>query len=85
VFSQSVLLALVAGGLSRDAAYRIVQRDARLAWEERRDFRAVLDADPEVTLSAAELDGAFDLGHALRHVHRFTDALAQLGDEGPAR
>jgi len=32
VFSQSVLLALVSGGLSRDAAYRIVQRDARAAW-----------------------------------------------------
>ncbi len=75
VFSQSVLLALVAGGLSRDAAYRIVQRDARAAWEERRPFRAVLEADPEVTLSAAELDDAFDLARTLRHVHRFTDAL----------
>ena len=53
VFSQSVLLALVAGGLSRDAAYRIVQRDARAAWEEGRSFRAVLDADPEVTLDPA--------------------------------
>ena len=40
VFSQSVLLALVGGGLSRDAAYRIVQRDARAAWEEGRSFRA---------------------------------------------
>ncbi|MDA8367378.1 MAG: adenylosuccinate lyase, partial [Actinomycetota bacterium] len=75
VFSQSVLLALVAGGLSRDAAYRIVQRDARAAWEERRPFRSVLEADPEVTLSAAELDDAFDLARTLRHVHRFTDAL----------
>ena len=75
VFSQSVLLALVAGGLSRDAAYRIVQRDARAAWEERRPFRSVLEADPEVTLSAGELDDAFDLARTLRHVHRFTDAL----------
>jgi len=78
VFSQSVLLALVSGGLSRDAAYRIVQRDARAAWEEGRSFRAVLDADPEVTLSAAELDAAFDLSRTLRHVHRFTDALEEL-------
>ena len=61
VFSQSVLLALVSGGLSRDAAYRIVQRDARAAWEEGRSFRAVLDADPEVTLAPADLDAAFDL------------------------
>ena len=78
VFSQSVLLALVGGGLSRDAAYRIVQRDAREAWEKGRSFRAVLDADPEVTLSAPELDAAFDLSRTLRHVHRFTDALEEL-------
>jgi adenylosuccinate lyase len=70
---------LVAGGLSRDAAYRIVQRDARKAWEERRSFRQILDADPEVILSAAQLDEAFDLQRALRHIHRFTDALAGLG------
>ncbi|HEX7459991.1 MAG TPA: hypothetical protein VF279_05120, partial [Acidimicrobiales bacterium] len=78
VFSQSVLLALVSGGLGRDAAYRIVQRDARAEWEEGRSFRAVLDADPEVTLSPAELDAAFDLSRTLRHVHRFTDALEEL-------
>ena len=46
VFSQSVLLALVSGGLSRDAAYRIVQRDARAAWDEGRPFRQVLDDGP---------------------------------------
>ncbi|HEX3459599.1 MAG TPA: lyase family protein, partial [Acidimicrobiales bacterium] len=79
VFSQSVLLALVSGGLGRDAAYRIVQRDARLAWEEGRPFREVLDDDPEVTLSKAELDDAFDLSRTLRHVHRFTDALSAIG------
>ncbi len=78
VFSQSVLLALVSGGISRDAAYRIVQRDARAAWAEARPFRQVLDEDPEVTLSPEALDEAFDLSRALRHVHRFTDALEEL-------
>jgi len=78
VFSQSVLLALVSGGLDRDAAYRIVQRDARAAWGEGRSFRQVLDEDPEVTLPAEALDAAFDLNRALRHVHRFTDALEEL-------
>ena len=78
VFSQSVLLALVSGGLSRDAAYRIVQRDARAAWSEGRSFRQVLDEDPEVTLSPEALDAAFDLSRTLRHVHRFTDALEEL-------
>ena len=79
VFSQSVLLALVSGGLGRDAAYRIVQRDARLSWEEGRPFREVLDDDPEVTLSKAQLDDAFDLSRTLRHIHRFIDALADIG------
>ncbi len=78
VFSQSVLLALVSGGLSRDAAYRIVQRDARAAWDEGRPFRQVLDEDPEVTLSPEALEAAFDLSRTLRHVHRFTDALEEL-------
>ena len=81
VFSQSVLLALVASGLERDAAYRIVQRDARAAWSEGRDLRAVLEADPEVTLGADALDDAFDLGRSLRHTGRFLDALAEL--DGP--
>src|SRR5580693_5681315 len=48
VFSQPVLLALVESGMTRDAAYRVVQRDARLAWEDRRPFRDVLESDPEV-------------------------------------
>jgi len=78
VFSQSVLLALVAAGLTRDEAYRIVQGDARAAWSERRPFRAVLESDPEVTLSPAQLDEAFDLARTLRHVDRFADALVAL-------
>lgn len=77
VFSQSVLLALVNGGLSRDAAYRIVQRDARAAWEQGRSFRTILDEDPEVTLSSDQLDDAFDLSRTLQRVHRFTDALEE--------
>jgi adenylosuccinate lyase len=78
VFSQSVLLALVSAGLTRDEAYRIVQRDARAAWAERRPFRAVLEADPEVTLIPAQLDDAFDLSRTLRHTGRFAAALETL-------
>ena len=78
VFSQSVLLALVSSGLSRDGAYRIVQRDARAAWDQRRQLRAVLEDDPEVTLDAAALDDAFSLDRALRHVHRFLDAVQEV-------
>src|SRR5580658_4509314 len=78
VFSQSVLLALVSSGLTRDEAYRIVQRDARLAWEEQRPLRTILEADAEVTLDTAQLNAAFDLTRTLRHVDRFADALADL-------
>jgi adenylosuccinate lyase len=75
VFSQPVLLALVASGLPRDAAYRVVQRDALTAWEDERPFRSVLEADPEVTLDKAALDEAFDLRRSLRHIGRIMGAL----------
>jgi adenylosuccinate lyase len=78
VFSQSVLLALVSSGLTRDEAYRIVQRDARAAWQDRRPFRQVLEEDPSVTLSEEQLDEAFDLTRMLRHTDRFADALSAL-------
>jgi len=78
VFSQPVLLALVAAGMSRDAAYRVVQRDARRSWQERRSFRSVLDEDPEVTADATVLDEAFSLDRSLRHVGRFARALQEV-------
>jgi len=78
VFSQPVLLALVTAGMSRDAAYRVVQRDARRSWEERRAFRSVLDEDPEVTVAATVLDEAFSVDRSLRHVGRFAEALEEV-------
>ena len=45
VFSQRVLLALVGAGLSRDDAYRLVQRNALRAWDEETDFRSLVEAD----------------------------------------
>ena len=86
VFSQPVLLALVASGLSRDAAYRLTQRAAMTAWEQRRPFLDVLRADPEVTsrLSRERLAACFDLKGALANSGRVFDALDAL-DEGAAR
>ncbi len=78
VFSQPVLLALVAGGLARDEAYRIVQDNAMRAWDESTDFRALLDADPRVNVSSELLDTAFDLNRSLRHAHRSVDALGAV-------
>jgi adenylosuccinate lyase len=78
VHSQTVLLALVSSGLDRDTAYRIVQRDARIAWEQRRQLREVLEEDPEVKLDTAGMDDVFDLDQALRHTGRFLDALESV-------
>jgi adenylosuccinate lyase len=78
VFSQPVLLALVAAGMPRDDAYRIVQRDAQRAWDERRPFRAILEEDPDVTVKPETLDEAFDLERSLRHAQRTIDALEDV-------
>jgi len=62
VFSQAVLLALVATGLNREEAYRIVQGHAHGAWNRAGgDFRANLEADPAVTsrLSPEQLADCF--------------------------
>jgi adenylosuccinate lyase len=78
VFSQRVLSALVAAGRDRDQAYRLVQRNAARAWEEGKDFRACIEADPEVDLDAAALAEAFDLADALRHVDVLIERLGAL-------
>jgi adenylosuccinate lyase len=77
VFSQPVLLALVESGMARDDAYRVVQRNAMRAWDERRMFRDLLRDDPDVTkvLDEARLDECFDLKRALANVGRTFDAL----------
>ena len=70
VFSQAVLLALTRAGMSRDAAYAAVQRNAMKVWEGSAGFRDLLASDPEVraVLSEADLDAAFDASLTLRHV-----------------
>jgi adenylosuccinate lyase len=75
VFSQPVLLGLVQAGLTRDDAYRIVQENAARAWDERRSFRELVEADPRVTVGASMLDDAFDLSRSVRHAGRGVDAL----------
>jgi adenylosuccinate lyase len=80
VFSQRVLLGLVAGGLERDEAYRLVQRNALRAWDEERDFRALVQDDPEIAgrLGEEEIAEAFDLTDALRHIDVLFERLAAL-------
>jgi adenylosuccinate lyase len=70
VMSQRVLLALTQAGVSREDAYRLVQRNALKVWETGCDFRTELLNDPEVTaaLSPAQIEAKFDLGYHTRHV-----------------
>src|SRR5215217_2019010 len=79
-FSQRVLLALVAAGLGRDEAYRIVQRNAMRAWDEEQDFGSLVEADPEITrvLSPDALADAFDLRAYTRHVDAVFQRLRAL-------
>jgi adenylosuccinate lyase len=75
VFSQSVLLALVDAGMSRDDAYRVVQSAARRAIDERRNFRDVVESDDDMKLSNEDLANAFDTDRLLEHRGRILDAL----------
>ena len=70
VMSQRVLLALTQAGVSREDAYRLVQRNAMKVWEEGKDFKEELLKDGEVTaaLSRQEIEEKFDLGYHTKHV-----------------
>ncbi len=80
VYSQAVLLALVERGMPRDEAYRIVQAAAAAAWDEGKDFRKELEADPNLArlLSVADLAELFDAGRYLRNLDVVFDRLAKL-------
>ncbi|MEW6529407.1 MAG: adenylosuccinate lyase [Thermodesulfobacteriota bacterium] len=70
IFSEAVLLKLVDKGLTREEAYAIVQRNAMKAWEGKGEFKDALlgDSDLRGYLSAEEIEGVFDVRHALRWV-----------------
>jgi adenylosuccinate lyase len=70
IHSQRVLIALTQKGVSREDAYRLVQKNAMKVWAGDGDFLTHLKADPEVAakLSAKELEANFDLGHHYKHV-----------------
>ncbi|MBI1384114.1 MAG: adenylosuccinate lyase [Rhizobiales bacterium] len=70
VHSQRILLALTQAGVSREDAYRLVQRNAMKVWEEGKDFLAELLADGEVRAALGEevIRAQFDIAHHLKHV-----------------
>ena len=79
VHSQRVLLALTQAGLERDAAYRLVQRNAMKVWESdgQLNLLELLKADPEVTaaLSPAELEEKFNLDYHFKAIDTIFDRV----------
>ena len=82
IFSGQLLLDLAASGMLREEAYRVAQGHAMRAWEVEADFRAAVEADPEIGryLPADRLDRVFSLERQLKHVDAiFARALAVPG------
>ncbi|MDK1017870.1 MAG: adenylosuccinate lyase [Actinomycetota bacterium] len=79
VYSQAVLLALIDSGLTRDEAYRLVQRNAMTTWDEGGTLHDRLAADTEVKLDAAALAACFAPERALRHAQVIFERLDATG------
>ena len=77
LFSQRVLLALVTAGSTRDDAYRIVQRLAQRALDERTPLRELLMADP-IDTADLDLDAIFDYAHFTSHAAEIVGRLKGL-------
>ncbi|MEQ1934932.1 MAG: adenylosuccinate lyase, partial [Fimbriimonadaceae bacterium] len=77
VFSEHVMVALIAKGLTREDAYKVAQRNAARAWEGE-DFKSAVAADPDVVanLSAEEVEQLFSLDH---HLMNSNHTLAAVG------
>lgn len=81
IFSGQLLLDLAASGMLRESAYRIVQGHAMRSWEEDGDFRAAVEADPEIQgfLSPERIEDSFSLSRQLANVDRIF--IRVFGDE----
>jgi len=77
VYSGQLLLDLAAAGMLREQAYRIVQGHAMRAWEEEGDFRAAIEADPEIraVLTPEQIGEAFSLERQLRNVDKIFERV----------
>src|SRR6266436_5783762 len=72
VFSGQLLLDLVEHGVSREDAYRVVQRNAMRAWKEGRNFRDLVLRDKSITMRVPrrQIERAFDLNRQLRNIDK---------------
>ncbi len=72
IYSQRVLLELMKKGLTREAAYEIIQHCAMQVWQETSDFKDILCRDRKVRkyLKPNEIDACFDIKYYTRHTDR---------------
>jgi adenylosuccinate lyase len=77
IFSGQLMLDLAAAGMLREKAYRLVQGHAMRAWEDDADFRAAIEADPEIrgVLTPEQIALCFSLDRQLRNVDRIFERL----------
>lgn len=75
VYSQAVLLDLIEGGLARDEAYGIVQRNAMKAWDEGGTLHSHLGSDPDVGLADEALAACFSTDRFLKNAEIVFDRL----------
>ena len=77
IHSQQVLLMLTEKGVTREVAYRVVQRNAMRAWETGEQLKALLAADPDIRdkVTAKDLDRVFDIRTHFRDVNRTFQAV----------
>ena len=84
IYSGELLLALVTKNLSREDAYRLVQRNAMRVWDEGGTFKdkVLSDMDIQRTLSPKDIDGVFDSARLLQNVDRiFTRVFGNSGSD----
>jgi len=69
-FSQAIMLRLVKKGLSREDAYRVVQKSALKAWDEGKDFKNIIGKDSSVKkyLSKKEIEQSCNMKNYLKHI-----------------
>ncbi|MDM5197146.1 adenylosuccinate lyase [Fictibacillus enclensis] len=77
IYSQRVLLKLIDKGMSREAAYDIVQPKAMQAWEEGIQFKQLVQEEPRITekLTAEDIEDCFDYSYHLQHVDTIFERL----------
>lgn len=77
IYSQRVMLQLIDKGLSREEAYDLVQPKTAQAWNEKKDFRSLLETDSKITsiLTQNDLNDAFDYNYHIKHVDTIFDRV----------